>query len=156
MHPTILIGLDGATFTVLDSLMADGAMPCLKAFVDRGVRAELLSTPHPLTPPAWTTLMTGQNPGNHGIFDFLRGEVNGSGAFYTLNDFRDVRSETIWTIVSRLGGRVTALNFPMTAPPPPVAGNIVPGVLSWRHLRRNVYPPELYGALRSLPGFNSK
>lgn len=156
MNPTILIGLDGATFTVLDSLMADGFMPQLRAFIDQGVRAEMLSTPHPLTPPAWTTLMTGQNPGNHGIFDFLRGEVGAGGAFFTLNDFRDVQSETIWSIVSRQGGRVTALNFPMTAPPPAVDGNIVPGLLSWRHLRRNVHPPELYDEIKALPGFNAK
>jgi predicted AlkP superfamily phosphohydrolase/phosphomutase len=156
MHPTILIGLDGATFTVLDSLMADGHMPFLKSFLERGVRSELMSTPHPLTPPAWTTLMTGRNPGNHGIYDFLRGEVGPGGAFFTLHDFRDVQCETLWTMVSRQGGRVTALNFPMTAPPPAVAGSIVPGLLSWRHLRRNVYPSELYGAIKALPGFNPR
>jgi predicted AlkP superfamily phosphohydrolase/phosphomutase len=156
MHPTVLIGLDGATFTVLDPLMADGHLPCLKALVDRGVRAELLSTPHPLTPPAWTTLMTGRGPGNHGIFDFLRGEVGPAGAFFTLNNFRDVRCETLWTIVSRQGGRVTALNFPMTAPPPAVRGAIVPGLLSWRHLRRNVYPPQLYDQVRALPDFDAR
>jgi predicted AlkP superfamily phosphohydrolase/phosphomutase len=156
MNPTVLIGLDGATFTVLDPLMAEGHMPCLKALVDGGVRAELRSTPHPLTPPAWTTLMTGRNPGSHGIYDFLRGEVGPAGAFFTLNNFRDVRCETLWTLVSRHGGRITALNFPMTAPPPAVNGAIVPGLLSWRHLRRNVYPPELYDDLRTLPGFNPR
>src|ERR671938_285097 len=106
MHPTLLIGLDGATFTVLDPLMAAGHLPHLKALVERGVRAELLSTPHPLTPPAWTTLMTGRGPGEHGIFDFLRTEVRRGGAFFTLNNFRDIRCETLWTVVSRHGGRV--------------------------------------------------
>jgi predicted AlkP superfamily phosphohydrolase/phosphomutase len=156
MQPTILIGLDGATFTVLEPLMADGHMPCLKAFIDGGVRAELLSTPHPLTPPAWTTVMTGRSPGNHGIYDFLRSEVGSHGAFFTLNHFPDIECETLWTFVSRLGGRILSLNFPLMAPPPPVNGAIVPGLLSWRHLRRNVYPPDLYEDLRSLPGFNAR
>ena len=55
MERTVLIGLDGATFTVLDPLMDEGVMPFLKSFVAKGVRAHLLSTPNPLTPPAWTS-----------------------------------------------------------------------------------------------------
>jgi predicted AlkP superfamily phosphohydrolase/phosphomutase len=156
MLPTTLIGLDGATFVVLDSLMADGHMPFLKSFIDEGVRAELLSTPHPLTPPAWTTVMTGRNPGNHGIYDFLRSEVSNQGAFFTLNNFRNIHCETLWTLISRLGGRIISVNFPLMAPPPAVAGAIVPGLLSWRHLRRNIYPPEAYDDLKSLPGFNAR
>ncbi len=147
MNSTILIGIDGATFTILDRLIAEGAMPTLKALQTRGVRAELLSTPHPLTPPAWTTLMTGRSPGNHGIFDFLRSEVRGNGAFFTLNNFRDIQCETIWSIISRQGGKVLSLGFPLMAPPPPVHGAIVPGLLSWRHLRRNVHPAGLYDEL---------
>ncbi len=153
MHPTVLIGLDGATFTVFDALIAEGHLPHLGALMARGVRAELLSTPHPLTPPAWTTLMTGRSPGEHGIYDFLRAEIRDDGAFFTLNNFRDVRCETIWSIVSRQGGRITSLNFPLMAPPPPVNGCLVPGLLSWRHLRRNVLPAELYDELKSLPQF---
>src|SRR3954454_18267324 len=115
MNPTILIGIDGATFTILDRLIADGYMPTLKAFQARGVRGGLLSTPHPLTPPAWTTLMTGRSPGNHGIYDFLRSEVREGGAFFTLNNFRDIQCETIWSIVSRQGGRVLSLGYPLMA-----------------------------------------
>ena len=156
MHPTILIGLDGATFSVLDPLMAEGHMPRLQRLVAQGVRAGLMSTPHPLTPPAWTTLMTGKLPGHHGIYDFLRAERRPTGTFFTLSNFRDIRTETIWTIVSRLGGRVFSLNFPLMATPPKVNGAIVPGLLSWRHLRLNVHPPELYDVMKALPGFDPK
>ena len=38
---TILFGLDGATFSVLDPLMEQGAMPNLSRFVGNGVRAVL-------------------------------------------------------------------------------------------------------------------
>ncbi len=155
MQRTLLIGLDGATFKVLDPLISQGQLPHLAALMARGVRAELLSTPHPLTPPAWTTLITGRLPGNHGIFDFLRSEIRPGGAFFTLNDFRDIRCETIWSIVSRAGGQITSLNFPLMAPPPKINGSIIPGLLSWRHLRRNVHPPELYDELKALPGFSA-
>lgn len=155
MQRTLLIGLDGATFRVLDPMIKQGDLPHLAKLMSRGVRAELLSTPHPLTPPAWTTLITGRLPGNHGIFDFLRSEIRPGGAFFTLNDFRDIRCETIWSIVSRAGGQITSLNFPLMAPPPKINGSIVPGLLSWRHLRRNIHPPELYDELKALEGFSA-
>lgn len=39
----VLIGLDGATFTVLDPLMEEGVMPFLQEFIASGARGELLS-----------------------------------------------------------------------------------------------------------------
>ena len=35
MHPTLLIGLDGATFTVLDPLIRAGHMPNLARLMDK-------------------------------------------------------------------------------------------------------------------------
>ena len=50
---TLLIGLDGATFSVLDPLMDLGVMPFLKSFFAEGARAGLRTIVPPLTPPAW-------------------------------------------------------------------------------------------------------
>jgi len=156
MHRTLLIGLDGATFTVLDALMAEGVMPNLKAFAERGARAPLASTPNPLTPPAWTSLVTGRTPGHHGIFDFIRVQEGPEGLYFTLNTSFDVRCETIWSIVSRQGGTVTALNFPVSYPPQPVNGYVVPGFVAWKHMRRAVHPPGFYDTLKTIPGFDVK
>lgn len=156
MHPTLLIGLDGATFTVLDPLMESGVMPFLARFVRTGVRAGLTSTAHPLTPPAWTTVMTGRSPGHHGVFDFIWAEERGAEHYFTLYNFRDIRSETIWSMVSRQNGRASTLNFPMMSPPPEIAGHVVPGFTSWRHLRRHVHPRSLYDQMKALPGFDAK
>lgn len=156
MARTVLIGLDGGTFRIFDALMARGVMPFLAGFVRNGVRADLLSTANPLTPPAWTSLMTGRTPGHHGIFDFLRVEEKNDDLFFTLHDFRDIRCETIWSVASRAGRRVTVLNFPLTAPPEPIRGAIVPGLVSWKHLRRNTHPSTLFETLKTLPGFDAK
>ncbi len=156
MSRTLLIGLDGATFTILDPLMRSGVMPFLRDFVAGGVRAELLSTPNPLTPPAWTTLMTGRNPGSHGIFDFIRAEERGEEMYFTLYNSRDIRCETIWSIASRSGKRITSLNFPMMSPPPEVSGCVIAGMVSWKHLKRAVHPPDLYEELKRLPGLSYK
>jgi predicted AlkP superfamily phosphohydrolase/phosphomutase len=158
---TLFIGMDGATFTVLDDLTksADGepVMPFLSRVFKGGVRAKLRSTPNPLTPPAWVSLMTGRGPGHHGVFDFIRAEERGDEVFFTLYDSRDCRVETIWSIASRQGKRVAALNFPFTAPPAKdLNGFIVPGFIPWRHLRRNSHPEDLYDRLKQIPDFNAQ
>jgi len=156
MTQTILIGLDGADFQIMEPLMGDGVMPFLKSLVDEGVTAELMSTPNPFTPPAWTTVMTGRTPGNHGVFDFAHVVRPDGIPRSKMATSRDVRCETIWSIASRHGRRVNTLNFPLMYPPRPLAGNSVPGFVRWRHLRHSVYPPVLYETLCELPGFNRK
>lgn len=160
---TLFIGMDGATFTVLDDLITakdgqEAVMPFLGSLMARGVRSPLRSTPNPLTPPAWVSLMTGRTPGNHGVFDFIRAEERGEDVFFTLYDSRDNRAETIWSIASRQGKKVAVLNLPFTAPPPKdLNGFMVPGFIPWRHLRRNTVPADFYDRLKtSLPDFEPK
>ncbi|MGQ0529719.1 MAG: alkaline phosphatase family protein [Panacagrimonas sp.] len=160
---TLFIGLDGCTFTVLDQMISDlpgegVTMPFLKSLMERGVRAKLRSTPNPLTPPAWCSIMTGKNPGEHGVFDFIRAEDKGGEVYWTLYDARDIDSETIWSICSRKSKSVAALNFPLTAPAPEeLKGSIVPGFIPAKHLRRNTHPRELFERIKTeIPGFDPK
>lgn len=156
MPSTVLIGLDGATFRVLDPLCDDGQMPFMARFRHRAARCVLRSTTNPFTPPAWTTVVTGRSPGEHGIFDFARVTWSDGIPRSKLATARDVGVETLWSLVSRAGLRVNTLNFPLSYPPRPISGNLVPGFVRWRHLRHSVHPPELYDALCSLPGFDRK
>lgn len=157
MSRTLLLGLDGATFTLLDPAMEAGVMPFLRAAIARGVRADLESTPCPVTPPAWTTIMTGRNPGTHGVFDFIRvtDETDPSQGFRLVNG-RDVRCETIWSVATRQGRKVAALNFPATFNLPPFGGALVPGFVTARLLRTSTQPRELWDRIKTLPDFNAK
>jgi len=157
MRPrTLLIGLDGATFSILDPLVREGVMPFLKDLLRSGTRAELTSVVPPLTPPAWSSLMTGRSPGNHGIFDFMRFESRPDSRYLRMVDSRDVSCETIWSIVTRHYLRATVLNFPLTYPAPRISGCVVPGWVPWRHLRLACHPSDLYDKLRALPEFNAR
>ncbi|MFH1157656.1 MAG: alkaline phosphatase family protein [Pseudomonadota bacterium] len=157
---TLFLGMDGSTFTILDELTKGDrpVMPFMAKIFQKGARAKLRSTMNPLTPPAWTTLMTGRTPGNHGLYDFLKSsEVDGE--LYTeLYSATDCRMETIWSIASRQGRKIAALNFPFTAPPPrDLNGVILPGFVPWKHLRRNTHPQDFYTRLKDgLPDFNPK
>ena len=158
---TLFIGMDGATFTVLNDLTSAASgvpvMPFLARIFAGGSRAKLRSTPNPLTPPAWVSMMTGRSPGHHGVFDFIRAEERGEDVFFTLYDQRDCRVETLWSIASRQGKKIAALNFPFTAPPPKdINGFMVPGFVPWRHLRRNSTPSDLYDRLKTIPDFNAQ
>jgi predicted AlkP superfamily phosphohydrolase/phosphomutase len=149
----ILLGLDGATYSVMDALMADRVMPSLARLAARSVRSDLISTPNPFTPPGWTSMTTGKTPGNHGVFDFvriLRAEARPS---YAMATSRDVKADTVWEIASRAGYRVAALNFPMMFPPRPVNGFVVPGFVPWKYLKKHIYPADLYQRLTAVPGF---
>lgn len=111
----LVIGLDGATFKLLDPLFAKGRMPNLKKFVDKGVRGTLLSTKPPVTAPSWTTFATGVNPGKHGCYDFF---IPGK----TFDDFRPVNSTeikvpTLEEILHEHKKRAVLINLPNTFPP---------------------------------------
>jgi predicted AlkP superfamily phosphohydrolase/phosphomutase len=131
-------------------------MPFLASLIEKGYSAKLRSTAHPLTPPAWTSVVTGRTPGHHGIYDFVRYEDMGDDIFFTLYDARDIRVETLWQIAGRQDRSVVSLNFPMMAPPPAINGSLVPGFVSWKHLRRNMYPATLFDRIKAFEGFNPK
>ncbi len=150
MKRVVLFGLDGATFTVLNDLVRNGVMPYLGRFLAEGATGVLESVTPPLTPPAWTTLVTGRSPGHHGITGFVQFRSGDSDSLH-LTSARDVRSETIWSLVNRYGMRAGCLNFVLHAPPPRFDGFVVPGWTPWRWLGRFTRPKglleELAGAI---------
>jgi len=145
---SLLIGLDGATYDLLDPLVQEGAMPVLGDIMRSGARGVLRSTIHPLTPPAWTTMITGCNPGNHGVFDFIRVDRSGEKPSYTLATSADVMVPTIWQIASDAGLRATTLNFPVTFPARPIDGVVIPGYVPWSYLGRAIHPRSAFRLLK--------
>jgi predicted AlkP superfamily phosphohydrolase/phosphomutase len=161
MVSTLFIGLDGATYTLIDEFTRERpgegvVMPTLARLMRDGFQAPLRSTALPLTPPAWVSLITGRTPGNHGVLDFVRFEDRVDDLYWTLSDSLDIRVETIWSIASRQNRRVVSLNFPMMSPPEPVNGSLISGFVSWKHLRRNMTPDGLYDRIKEIPGFSAR
>ena len=151
-----LIGLDGATFDVLEPLFQDGTMPFLASLRDRAASGSLRSTAHPISPAAWASAITGRAPGHHGIFDFVRVDQGNGRPAYTLVTSADLRCESVFEIASRHGRRVTALNFPCMFPPPRLNGVVVPGYVPWSYLGRAVHPREIYPRLKEEAGLDPK
>ena len=156
MSRTLLLGLDGATFTVLDALMEQGLMPSLRRLCAGGVRAGLQSTVTPLTPLAWTSLLTGRSPGHHGIFDFVRVEQLAYHPHFRLATSSDIRCPTIYSLIGERGLRSLSLNFPVMFPPQPINGFMIPGFVPHRHLKRAMHPRDLYDRLSAIPEVSLK
>ena len=68
----LVLGLDGASWDVIDPLVRAGRLPHLAAWCAQGVRAPLASCVPPMSFPAWSSFATGLGPGRHGLFDFTQ------------------------------------------------------------------------------------
>ncbi|MCS6804808.1 MAG: alkaline phosphatase family protein [Acidobacteriota bacterium] len=134
-----IIGIDGATFRLIDPLIVQGKLPTFKYIIENGVRGVLRSTLPPNSAVAWSSFMTGLNPGKHGVFGFLalapeRDRV-------VLTNGAHVKAKTLWELASAAQRRVAVLNVPMTYPPRPVNGILVSG-MDASFLKNFTYPAE--------------
>ena len=124
---TLLLGLDGMTYSVLDPALEAGHMPRLGAMLERAASGVLTSTVPPYTPPGWTSVFTGVNPGKHGIFGFTLGNVQRPAGLVSLDR---VAAPALWEVANAQGAGIGIFNVPMTYPPPPVEGFAVSGMLT--------------------------
>lgn len=144
---TLLIGLDGADFEVIDGL-GPARLPHLHAAKERGAWSRLRSVLPPATLPNWTTFLTGLDPGQHGVFDFTT--RSGTRVAFAGGTVRE--APTIFERLDRLGLRCACLGFPATWPPPRLEhGIFVSGwdsPVAFEADRSFVWPPSLYDSLR--------
>jgi len=140
----VILGLDGATWTVLDPMRRLGLMPNLDALISRSAHGTLRSVVPPVTTAAWTSMMTGCNPARHGVFDHRYFDT-ASGQM-KVNHSGRVRAPTFWHLLSDAGRSVVSLNVPATYPPLKVNGVVVSGMDA----------PHLDAALSGYPAFAAR
>jgi len=121
----LVIGWDGATWDLADRFVAEGEMPVLAGLLADAAVAPLNSTTPPMTLPSWCSMLTGCNPGKHGIFDFVR-RVPGTWRL-ELSNATHRRVPTLHRLISDRGGRVASIAVPTTWPPEAVNGVVVSG-----------------------------
>lgn len=144
-HRTWIIGLDGATFDLITPWVEGGHLPAFGRLLDEGSWGEARSTIPPITGPAWTTFITGTNPGRHGIYDWVKRREDSYDFPPVTGDHR--LQASLWQIASQAGKKVLALNIPMTYPPEDVNGLVLAGLPA---TRLTTSPPELADEIISL------
>jgi predicted AlkP superfamily phosphohydrolase/phosphomutase len=142
----VIIGLDAATWTLIRPWVAEGRLPTLARLMKEGVSATLESVLPPITPPAWTSFMTGKNQGKHGIFNFVQNLKRGSYAMHYVNGgYR--RAATVFQLLNEAGLSAGTMNIPFTYPPEPLKGFQISGLDTPTDNSPFVYPASLHQEL---------
>lgn len=121
---TLVIGLDGGEWDVINPLIERGKLPNLSSLKTNGVSGSLESITPPVSPPAWNSIQTGTSPGKHGIYDFSTFDENY--ARRSINS-ADRTATPFWEILNDEGVTTGLFKIPFTYPPDDVDGYMVTG-----------------------------
>jgi predicted AlkP superfamily phosphohydrolase/phosphomutase len=144
---TLIIGLDGATFDLIEPLVRAGYLPTLGRLIAEGVHGPLLAWPNWNSAAAWTSMITGYNPGQHGVHDFGITSSRRGTSWHPITA-ADRRKDPFWCLLSAAGRRVGIVNVPISYPADTVNGFMLAGMHTPDvHSPGFVYPPGLLDEL---------
>lgn len=146
----IVIGLDGATLDLVRPWAVQGYLPTFKKLMEEGCWGELESTVPPHTGAAWSSFITGKNPGKHGIYDFMMRNPRGYDWIPINATHRS--GQSFWNLLGRRSKKVVIFNVPITYPPEPLDGVMVTGFLTPPGAKDFIYPPQLKGRIENEVG----
>lgn len=148
----VIVGLDGASLELLNPWISEGLLPNLARLMERGVSGGLESVIPPLTPPAWTTAVTGVPPADHGVLNFARPRFGKS----NLDFFNalDRRVPALWDFLGAAGKRSLVLHLPAAHPPFEIDGALISGIPLTDIRSDCTYPKSLKDDLvANIPGY---
>ncbi len=137
----IVIGLDGLEPSIVEAMLERGELPNLAKIRASGSYSRLKTTYPAQTPVAWSSFVTGTNPGGHGIFDFISRDPQTYLPDVALTRFERPKSilaqprvvnrrrgVPLWQTLSAAGIPSTVLRCPCTFPPEAMQGRMLSGV----------------------------
>jgi predicted AlkP superfamily phosphohydrolase/phosphomutase len=138
----IIVGFDGMDPRLAQQWMDDGSLPNFSKLAAMGEFHPLETSNPPQSPVAWSGFATGTEPGEHGIYDFLRRDPASYSPAFSISqsippqdflslfgmelplDSGEIVNRRVgtpfWSAVEAQGGRSTVLRVPVTFPPDPV------------------------------------
>lgn len=143
----MILGLDGAEWSLIRPMVAAGEMPRLASLIERGISGPLRSLePAQKSPAIWTTIATGKGPEEHGIRTFVD-KIRGRPLTRNLR-----RVPALWNIASSVGVSVGVVGWPMSWPAEEVHGFIVSDYLQYSaapsvRLEHRTFPEALAAEL---------
>jgi len=152
----IVVGLDGASYKLCEQWIEQGWLPNLARIRREGCWMPLESTIPSVSPVAWSSFMTGSNPGHHGVFGFFVPERPAPHApptrFRPVNA-RDCHGKRFWEEMNQRGISTGIVGVPVTYPVSAVDGHMVAGLLSPKLSAAGAtYPADLAAAINAEVG----
>jgi predicted AlkP superfamily phosphohydrolase/phosphomutase len=147
-HRTIIIGLDGATFDLIKPMIQGGYLPTFAKLIAEGTHGPLLAWPNMNSAAAWTSMVTGYNPGEHGVYDFGDAPPQ-RGQTWHPTTAKDRQKDPFWRLLSAAGQQVGVINMPITYPVDRINGFMLAGMDTPNlHSPGFAHPPDLPDELR--------
>jgi len=141
---TVMIGLDGVPFGMIKDFAEKGVMPNTADLISRGIFKKMSSSIPEVSSVAWSSIITGQNPGRHGIFGFM--DLFDHSYKMKFPNFNDLKAEPFWC---RWEGKSVIINVPSTYPVREMNGVHISGFVSI-DIRKSVHPGLLIPKLEEL------
>jgi predicted AlkP superfamily phosphohydrolase/phosphomutase len=145
---TVIIGLDGVPWGLLKDLAEKGVMPRTRELISGGTFRKMRSSVPEVSSVAWSSVITGADPAEHGIFgftEFPRGTYR-----LSFPNFNDLKVPPFW----ENGGdkKHVIINVPSTYPARSLRGVLISGFVAL-DLEKAVYPDSIIPRLKGM-GYN--
>lgn len=121
-----MIGLDSATFDIINPLIKNGKLPNIAKLIKEGISGTLLTTIPSVSHHAWSSFATGKNAGKHGVYTYVETIPNSYHIRFVNASSR--KAKAIWSILSESSKKVGVINMPVTYPPDKVNGFMISGM----------------------------
>jgi predicted AlkP superfamily phosphohydrolase/phosphomutase len=146
----VILGFDGMDPELAARFIEEGKLPNLAKLREQGSFKKLRTTYPPISPVAWSTFMTGVNPGKHNIYDFLARDVRNYLPFLSSAEIRGPkrslkigkytiplgkaqikgmrRGTPFWHWLGKAGIFSSVIRVPVTFPPEKFSGVLLSGM----------------------------
>ncbi len=139
----LVLGIDGATFKWIDPLIKEGDLPNFKKLMKNGCWGELCSTFPPVSACAWSSFMTGRNPGKHGIFHWRTyNPFKYTSQNTNLASNEELIGKTFWDVLGEEGYKVGVITVPLTYPVWEINGIMIAGYPCPQRQPNYAFPQE--------------
>lgn len=140
----VIIGLDGVPHPMLKDFATHGVMPNTAQLIDDGFLTPMNSAIPEISCVAWSSIITGTNAGQHGIFGFT--DLHPHSYRLRFPNYHDLQAPPFWNCYP---GKSIILNVPSTYPVKEMNGVHISGFVSIE-LDKSVHPPSLIPYLNSI------
>lgn len=141
----IVLGLDGATFSLIRPWAEAGELPTFQRLLEDSVSGPLESTEPPVTIPAWLTFATSRTPEDLDMYGFSHFNRETRELELTHDEYVPGK---LWDVVSDQGGRSVVFNIPGSYPWQAIDGTIIAAAPEYK--TAYAYPEDRWDELVEL------
>ena len=141
----IIIGLDGVPYRLIQEFSNNGTMPNINRLITEGIFKQMESSIPEISSVAWSSVITGVNPGEHCIYGFT--DLAPETYRTIFPNFDSLKAAPFWQ--KNDAERSVIINVPSTYPAKEINGVLISGFVAL-DLKRSTYPPSLIPQLNNM------